>query len=112
MTKEDENPTTPQASKPSTSPDSAQKSPSLSQSRPSDEPRKGCSGHNNNNNSMPSRNVQSAEEFISSVAAKIAAQPLQYSDPDVWGVLTAISEKARKRHQVYPRPKILIFLLV
>ena len=47
-----------------------------------------------------SRNLVTAEEFISSVAAKIAAQPLQYSDPEVWGVLTAISEKARKRNQV------------
>ncbi|XP_047976283.1 uncharacterized protein LOC125218613 isoform X2 [Salvia hispanica] len=46
-----------------------------------------------------SRNLVTAEEFISSVAAKIAAQPLQYSDPEVWGVLTAISEKARKRNQ-------------
>ncbi|PIN23781.1 Non-specific serine/threonine protein kinase [Handroanthus impetiginosus] len=94
MVKEDENATTPQAGKPSPSPSPAQKS-------PFDEPGNGSSSHNNNNNnnSMLSRNVQGADEFISSVAAKIAAQPLQYSDPDVWGVLTAISEKARKRHQ-------------
>ncbi|KAK6162470.1 hypothetical protein DH2020_002311 [Rehmannia glutinosa] len=98
MAKEDENPTTPQALKPSPSPNSAQKSPSLSQSRPSDEPRNVCSSNNNNNSPM-SRNVQTSQEYISSVAAKIAAQPFQYSDPDVWGVLTAISEKARKRHQ-------------
>nr|XP_043630614.1 myosin-11 isoform X2 [Erigeron canadensis] len=38
-------------------------------------------------------------DFILSVAAKTASQPLQYSDPDVWGVLTAISKKARLRRQ-------------
>ncbi|XP_047315635.1 trichohyalin isoform X2 [Impatiens glandulifera] len=38
-------------------------------------------------------------DFIASAAAKIASQPLQNSDPDVWGVLTAISVSARKRHQ-------------
>lgn len=43
---------------------------------------------------------QKPEEFILSVAANIASQPLQYSDPDVWAVLTAISDKARKRRQV------------
>ncbi|KAI4354907.1 hypothetical protein L6164_003732 [Bauhinia variegata] len=36
-------------------------------------------------------------DFILSAASNIASQPLQYSDPDVWGVLTAISESARKR---------------
>ncbi|XP_071716551.1 uncharacterized protein [Rutidosis leptorrhynchoides] len=41
----------------------------------------------------------SPQEFILSVASKIASQPLQYSDPDVWGVLTAISTKARQRRQ-------------
>ncbi|KAK4418753.1 hypothetical protein Salat_2288100 [Sesamum alatum] len=88
MVKEDDNPPTPQASKAGPSPNSVQKSPSLN------------GRSNNNSNSLLSRNdAQSGEEFISSVAAKIAAQPLQYSDPDVWGVLTAISEKARKRHQ-------------
>lgn len=38
--------------------------------------------------------------FIASVASKIASQPLQNYDPHVWGVLTAISNNARKRHQV------------
>ncbi|KAK9058960.1 hypothetical protein SSX86_021578 [Deinandra increscens subsp. villosa] len=41
----------------------------------------------------------SPQDFILSVASKIASQPLQYSDPDVWGVLTAISNKARQRRQ-------------
>ncbi|KAI3756845.1 hypothetical protein L1987_56668 [Smallanthus sonchifolius] len=41
----------------------------------------------------------SPQDFILSVASKIASQPLQYSDPDVWGVLTAISTKARQRRQ-------------
>ncbi|XP_071685761.1 uncharacterized protein [Rutidosis leptorrhynchoides] len=41
----------------------------------------------------------SPQDFILSVASNIASQPLQYSDPDVWGVLTAISPKARQRRQ-------------
>ncbi|KAL5571986.1 hypothetical protein UlMin_021583 [Ulmus minor] len=36
---------------------------------------------------------------IASVASKISSQPLQNYDPHVWGVLTAISNNARKRHQ-------------
>ncbi|KAK7394885.1 hypothetical protein VNO78_15426 [Psophocarpus tetragonolobus] len=36
---------------------------------------------------------------IVSVASNIASQPLHNSDPHVWGVLTAISKNARKRHQ-------------
>ncbi|KAK7294950.1 hypothetical protein RJT34_17850 [Clitoria ternatea] len=41
----------------------------------------------------------SPRERIVSVASNIASQPLHYSDPHVWGVLTAISNNARKRHQ-------------
>ncbi|KAJ9556423.1 hypothetical protein OSB04_011037 [Centaurea solstitialis] len=41
----------------------------------------------------------SSHDFILSVASKFSSQPLQYSDPDVWGVLTAISTKARQRRQ-------------
>ncbi|KAI3693299.1 hypothetical protein L6452_33133 [Arctium lappa] len=41
----------------------------------------------------------SPQDFIISVASKLSSQPLQYSDPDVWGVLTAISTKARQRRQ-------------
>ncbi|XP_024996804.1 myosin-11 isoform X3 [Cynara cardunculus var. scolymus] len=41
----------------------------------------------------------SPQDFILSVALKLSSQPLQYSDPDVWGVLTAISTKARQRRQ-------------
>lgn len=90
MADEDEISSTPRPEKPSPNRHPAQKSPSM--------PR---SGFGETSSKSPlSRNLQSAEEFISSVAAKIAAQPLQYSDPDVWGVLTAISEKARKRNQV------------
>ncbi|KAL3616577.1 hypothetical protein CASFOL_039967 [Castilleja foliolosa] len=84
MAKEDENSTPPQAFKPIPSPNSARGSPSVSR---------------NDNFSSASRNVKTSKEFIQSVAEKIAAQPFQYSDPDVWGVLTAISEKARKRNQ-------------
>ncbi|XP_021756236.1 putative protein tag-278 isoform X2 [Chenopodium quinoa] len=39
------------------------------------------------------------KDAIIAVASKIAAQPLPCSDPDVWGVLTAISNNARKRSQ-------------
>uniref|UniRef100_A0A2P2J5X1 FHA domain-containing protein n=2 Tax=Rhizophora mucronata TaxID=61149 RepID=A0A2P2J5X1_RHIMU len=41
----------------------------------------------------------SPKEFILSVASNISSQPLTNPDPDVWGVLTAISNNARKRHQ-------------
>ncbi|XP_021748143.1 putative protein tag-278 isoform X1 [Chenopodium quinoa] len=41
----------------------------------------------------------SPKDAIIAVASKIAAQPLPCSDPDVWGVLTAISNNARKRSQ-------------
>ncbi|KAG6432375.1 hypothetical protein SASPL_103951 [Salvia splendens] len=89
MADEDDSSSTPGPEKPGPSPQSAQKTPSMRRSGFGD----------NSSNSPLSRNLQTAEEFISSVAAKIAAQPLQYSDPEVWGVLTAISEKARKRNQ-------------
>ncbi|CBI38869.3 unnamed protein product, partial [Vitis vinifera] len=42
---------------------------------------------------------QSSKDFIISVATKISSQPLQNFDPEVWGVLTAISNCARKRRQ-------------
>lgn len=100
MAREDECSQSPRLTKPSPSPNSnsnsAQKTPCMPRSLPSDNV---CG--DNFSNSPLSKNMKSAEEFISSVAAKIASQPLQYSDPDVWGVLTAISEKARKRNQVY-----------
>lgn len=41
-----------------------------------------------------------AEELIFSVASNVASQPLQNSNPEVWGVLTAINNNARKRKQV------------
>lgn len=58
---------------------------------------------NPNNGDVTPSTVKSKkpEEFLLHVAAKIASQPLQYSDPDVWAVLTAISDKARKRRQVH-----------
>ncbi|KAG2326270.1 hypothetical protein Bca52824_008998 [Brassica carinata] len=55
-----------------------------------------------NNNSQtdasPSPSMNS-KDFIVSVAANIASQPLQSYDSNVWGVLTAISNSARKRRQ-------------
>ncbi|XP_054784057.1 uncharacterized protein LOC129291003 isoform X2 [Prosopis cineraria] len=41
----------------------------------------------------------SPRDFIVSVASNIASQSLQNFDPGVWGVLTAISNNARKRQQ-------------
>lgn len=56
----------------------------------------------NNDCVTPSQiKARKPEEFLLYVASKIASQPLQYSDPDVWAVLTAISDKARKRRQVH-----------
>ncbi|CAA0842654.1 SMAD/FHA domain-containing protein [Striga hermonthica] len=82
------------ALKPVSSPKPAQNPAPLSESKLSEE------AHNASNDSSPAlSNVESSVEFIRSVAAKIAAQPFQFSDPHVWGVLTAISEEARKRRQ-------------
>ncbi|PHU29173.1 hypothetical protein BC332_01266 [Capsicum chinense] len=104
MANEDDNPTTPLVTKPNSDP-SKDQSPVLSESC-SSLPRSNCNGNGNKisdvngiDNSPVQRNPQSPEDFILSVASKIASQPLQYSDPDVWGVLTAISDKARKRLQ-------------
>ncbi|XP_050133332.1 uncharacterized protein LOC126609426 isoform X1 [Malus sylvestris] len=47
----------------------------------------------------PPQASQCTRQFITSVASKIASQPLQNYDPGVWGVLTAISTQARKRNQ-------------
>ncbi|CAA2978663.1 coiled-coil domain-containing 186 isoform X2 [Olea europaea subsp. europaea] len=107
MAEEEDNPTTPQASMPGQdpSPKTAQQSPVFSQASSSHLPHSANNHSNPNykynvNNSSPlAKNPRSPEDFILSVAANFASQPFQYSDPDVWGVLTAISEKARKRHQ-------------
>ncbi|KAF8052006.1 hypothetical protein N665_1631s0005 [Sinapis alba] len=50
------------------------------------------------NDPSPSPSMNS-KDFIVSVAANIASQPLQNYDSNVWGVLTAISNNARKRRQ-------------
>lgn len=52
-----------------------------------------------------SEESKSPMQFTTSAAAKIASQPLPNYDPSVWGVLTAISNKARKRPQVLLTPK-------
>ncbi|GMI66911.1 hypothetical protein like AT2G45460 [Hibiscus trionum] len=52
-----------------------------------------------NDTSSPSKLPLSPEQFIVSIAANISSQPLPTNDPNVWGVLTAISNNARKRHQ-------------
>ncbi|XP_076910436.1 uncharacterized protein LOC143568085 isoform X1 [Bidens hawaiensis] len=62
-------------------------------SKPSPNPNPNISPADSSNKSP------SPHDFILSVASKLASQPLQYSDPDVWAVLTAISTKARQRRQ-------------
>ncbi|CAH2057867.1 unnamed protein product [Thlaspi arvense] len=55
---------------------------------------------NNQNDASPSPSPSvNSKDFIVSVAANIASQPLQNYDSNVWGVLTAISNNARKRRQ-------------
>lgn len=65
---------------------------------PKDEVSQTSSSHPNNGTSSLKKTL-SQKEFILSAAAKIASQTLHFSDPDVWAVLTAISDNARKRHQ-------------
>ncbi|KAK9143666.1 hypothetical protein Syun_013066 [Stephania yunnanensis] len=47
----------------------------------------------------PSKKIQSSKDFILSVARNYSSEPVQNSDHNVWGVLTAISNKSRKRLQ-------------
>ncbi|KAK8693448.1 hypothetical protein V6N13_071032 [Hibiscus sabdariffa] len=49
--------------------------------------------------SPPSKFPFSPKQFIVSTAANISSQPLPTNDSNVWGVLTAISNNARKRQQ-------------
>ncbi|XP_024010875.1 uncharacterized protein LOC18015717 isoform X2 [Eutrema salsugineum] len=53
---------------------------------------------NSKNDASPAPSMNS-KDFIISAAANIASQPLQNYDSNVWGVLTAISNNARKRRQ-------------
>lgn len=59
----------------------------------------GSSQPKQNDASPSSKLPPSSRGSISSVAANIASQPLPSNDPNVWGVLTAISNNARKRPQ-------------
>ncbi|GMI69669.1 hypothetical protein like AT2G45460 [Hibiscus trionum] len=52
---------------------------------------------NQADDSPPSKPPLSSKQFIVSVAANISSQSLPTFDPNVWGVLTAISYNARKR---------------
>ncbi|KAL3536929.1 hypothetical protein ACH5RR_000295 [Cinchona calisaya] len=109
MGKEDENPTTPIATKPTSSNqlnnnnnnNNKEQSPPLTiNSQSSSSHPKISEIPNADDSSTPlPKNPLSPQDFILSVASKIASQPLHCSDPDVWGVLTAISDSARKRHQ-------------
>nr|AZL19389.1 transcription factor MYB18 [Diospyros kaki] len=88
MAKVDESPQTPVASKPSPNPREVVSQ--VSSSHP----------NNDDDTSPQPKKPPTPKEFIVSVAARISSQPLQNSfDPNVWGVLTAISNNARKRHQ-------------
>ncbi|XVE73992.1 hypothetical protein DITRI_Ditri11bG0163200 [Diplodiscus trichospermus] len=85
-TNDEEKPETAISSKPTRSPEN-----NLSQS---------ASSHSKQaDTSPPSKVPLSPKQFIVSVAANISSQPLPTYDPNVWGVLTAISNNARKRHQ-------------
>ncbi|XP_065859446.1 uncharacterized protein [Euphorbia lathyris] len=46
-----------------------------------------------------SKKTLNPKQFIISVASKIASEPFINLDTNVWGVLTAISNNARQRHQ-------------
>ncbi|KAK8587926.1 hypothetical protein V6N13_086886 [Hibiscus sabdariffa] len=85
-TKEEEKPETPICSKPSPSPKN------IVSHSPSSQPKQ-------NDTSPPSTVPLSPKQFIVSAAANISSQPLPTNDPNVWGVLTAISNNARKRQQ-------------
>ncbi|KAL6964978.1 hypothetical protein U1Q18_036034 [Sarracenia purpurea var. burkii] len=50
-----------------------------------------------NDASLTPKKPPSPKEFMVSVAVRISSQPLPNFDPDVWGVLTAISPNVRKR---------------
>ncbi|KAJ4845550.1 hypothetical protein Tsubulata_021531 [Turnera subulata] len=80
MVVENENTESPAAGKPSPSP--------ASQPTPVPDP-----------DGKSPKKPQTARDFILSVAAKVSSQPLPNPDPKVWGVLTAISNNARKRLQ-------------
>ncbi|KAJ6679514.1 SMAD/FHA DOMAIN-CONTAINING PROTEIN [Salix purpurea] len=54
---------------------------------------------NPQDDASPEKQPQTPKDFILSVASKLSSQPLTNPDPNVWGVLTAISNYARKRSQ-------------
>ncbi|XP_039011981.1 early endosome antigen 1 isoform X2 [Hibiscus syriacus] len=85
-TNEEEKSETPISSKPSPSPKD------IVSHSPSSQPKK-------NDTSPPSKVSLSPKQFIVSAAANISSQPLPTNDPNVWGVLTSISNNARKRQQ-------------
>ncbi|KAK4847729.1 hypothetical protein QYF36_005152 [Acer negundo] len=78
--------------KPSPSPSPKDNVSQTSSSHPPPPPQKPLSDTSPNKPLCP-------KDFAASVAANYASQPLQNFDPNVWGVLTAISNNARKRHQ-------------
>ncbi|CAN1332451.1 E3 ubiquitin-protein ligase CHFR [Linum perenne] len=53
----------------------------------------------NDDDASPNKKPATKRDFIISVASNISSQPLTNPDPNVWGVLTAISNNARKRPQ-------------
>ncbi|KAE9459996.1 hypothetical protein C3L33_08062, partial [Rhododendron williamsianum] len=87
MAKVEESPPTPLAPNPSPNPnaDEARHS-QVSSSHP-------------DNNGGSKKPPLCPKDLIVSAALKISSQPIHNSDPNVWGVLTAISSSARKRPQ-------------
>lgn len=58
------------------------------------------SSHPGHDEASPSKKKPpNPKDYILSVASKISKQPLPNSDPDAWGVLTAICNNARMRQQ-------------
>ncbi|XAR63152.1 hypothetical protein NMG60_11022991 [Bertholletia excelsa] len=123
MAKVDENPQTPVALKPSPKPkDDASIVPQDSLSRmtkveenpgtavalkPSPNPEDDALGLSQANSPQPRDNDAASllkkslisRDYIRAVAAKTSSMPLRSPNPDLWGVLTAISDNARKRPQ-------------
>ncbi|KAM7261003.1 hypothetical protein ACFE04_026478 [Oxalis oulophora] len=74
-------------------------SPNVKASQSSNDAGGGGGGGSQQKKPPPPQQPQSPQDFILSVASNISSQPLQNFDSNVWAVLTAISNHARKRHQ-------------
>ncbi|KAK9103535.1 hypothetical protein Sjap_020789 [Stephania japonica] len=66
---------------------------------PKSQPSPSCPPDQQQQDTTPSKRLQTSKDFILSVARNYSSEPVQNSDHGVWGVLTAISNKSRKRQQ-------------